>query len=464
MALVNLRSLNNMKTHKIISHHILKTSILSLIALTIAVSSLANVFVFSAQTYAAGCSEEEKEARADFFSSNDVPYFEVCGDGGTGGVCSAGSGSLTGPAPTQLGGESNPEKVWNYFIGRGLTPVAAAGAMGNMAQESAGFDPWAGEGGNKTISKTVQQVGFGIIQWTNTEGNSQGRRYAVMTHMEKSGLTLDATNKSQNDKALLAQLNWLWDGEYGAMTWQKAVNAETKVDGDPSKSYGANNTGNGSTMVFHKLVERSGDGTSGKQERIDSAKSFLKKFGNSSEGCTSAEGGLTEEQAKKLMMNYGENKNNDSIKAMNSGPGKPGTTCNGGPLSNCVSFSAFFINKFTDLKHRGGNGNKVVDNLAAAGAKTGNQPRLYAVFSNGFNTEAGHTGIILGIQGSKLIVGQASCSNPGSGRGNGLQEGGGAGFIKVGTIDSGALLYTDKPKFAYPDNVNTKAIEAYIGS
>lgn len=444
--------------------HILKVSTLSLIALVIATSSITNTFVLSSKTSAVGgCSEAEKEVREEFYSDNDIPYFDICGDGGTGGVCAAGSGSLTGPAPTQLVGESNPEKVWNYFIGRGLTPIAAAGAMGNMVQESAAFDPWAGEGGNRTINKGLINVGFGIIQWTNTGGDSQGRRYQVMAHMEDNGLRLDATDKSQNDKALLSELNWLWDGEYKAMTWQAGVNAEKKVEGDPSKSFQDNNTGNGSTMMFHKLVERSGDQTSGKQERIDSAKDFLKKFGGSSEGCTSAEGGLTEDQAKKFMMNYGENKNNDSIKAMNAGSGKPWTGCPGGPMSNCVSFSAFFTNKFTNLDYKGGDGKNVVPNLAAAGAKTGTEPRLYAIFSNGFGADAGHTGVILGIKGNTLIVGQASCTSPGTGRGDGTENGGGAGFVKVGTIDAGVLLYRDKPKFAYPDTIDTKAIEAYIG-
>lgn len=441
----------------------IKRSTLSLIMLAVIVSSVTSIFTFSPTASAAGCSEAEQKARDRFNSDNDNPYFTVCDEGGTGGVCSTGTGTLGSAAPTALAGESNPEKVWNYFIGRGLTPIAAAGAMGNMVQESAAFDPWAGEGGNTTTDKGILQVGFGIIQWTNTGGDRTGRRYGVMTHMEKNGVKLGQATKEQNDLALLEQLNWLWDGEYGSMTWQKQLNAETKVEGDPSRSFQADNTGNGSAMLFHKLVERSGDGTSGKQERIDSAKEFLKKFGNGSQGCTSAEGGLNEEQAKKLMMNYGENKGNDSIESMNSGPGKPGTGCNGGPLSNCVSFSAFFMNKFTNLKYRGGNGNEVVDNLAAAGAKTGNQPRLYAIFSNGFGRDAGHTGIVLGIQGSKLIVGHASCGGPGSGRGDGTQNGGGAGFIKVGTIDAGSLIYTDKPKFAYPDNVDTKAIEAYIG-
>ncbi|MFZ1243370.1 MAG: hypothetical protein WAQ22_04505 [Candidatus Saccharimonas sp.] len=175
-----------------------------------------------------------------------------------------------------------------------------------------------------------------------------------------------------------------------------------------------------------------------------------------------ASGGLTEDQAKKLMMNYGENRLGDSYSSMMKGAA-PGTGCDGGPMSNCVSFSAFFLGKFTDSRYMGGNGKDVVDRMAAAGVPTGTEPKVFAVFSNGLNTEFGHTGVILGIEGTKLIVGHASCSNPGSGRGNGLQAGGGAGYVYVGTIETGALVYKDSPKFAYPQNVNTSEIMSYIG-
>lgn len=175
-----------------------------------------------------------------------------------------------------------------------------------------------------------------------------------------------------------------------------------------------------------------------------------------------SEGGLSEEQAKRFMMNYGANKNGESVRAMKMAKGKPYESCNGGSLSNCVSFSAFFMNKFTNMRYQGGAGNKVVNNLKAIGVPTGTEPRLYAVFSNGFGTKAGHTGVILGIHGNKLIVGHASCSNPGTGRGNGTKEGGGAGFIKVGTVDTGVFLYRDRPTFAYPTTVNTEAIKAYV--
>lgn len=430
---MSIKKKNTIKLHFRLGLHIFLSALLCFTLLPINSAS--------AQTASAECD-------LDFYSSNDILFYNPCE---TGGTCSASTGSLTAPAPTQLQGSSNAEKVWNYFIQRGLTPIGAAGAMGNIEQES-NFDPFIQEGGNG--------IGFGLIQW------SFERRTKLEAAARSAGVSF-TRSEANNDPALLFQLNYLWDGEYGEMTWQEPVNAEASVDGDPSVPYSADNTGNGSTLVFHKLVERSGDGTAGKQERIDSAKAFLEQFGmggSSSGSCAISDGGLTEDQAKKLMMNYGDNRNGDSVTAMNAGPGKPGTGCNGGPLSNCVSFSAFFINKFTDLRYQGGNGNDVVDRLAAAGATTGNEPRLYAVFSNGFGTSAGHTGIILGIQGDTLIVGHASCSHPGSGRGDGTREGGGAGYVITGTIDAGALLYTDQPLFAYPSEVDVQAIQAYINS
>lgn len=213
----------------------------------------------------------------EYYSSNDVLFFNPC----IANSCSAanGGGALNSEGPTALIGATNEEKVWNYFIARGLTPVAAAGAMGNMQQESSQFDPWAGEHGSTgSLDKSRMGTGFGLIQWTNTGGNAQGRRYGVMKYLEDNGVILNASDPTQLDKALLYELNYLWDGEYNSLTWQEQVNAEEKIEGDPSKSYSEDNTGNGSAMVFHKLVERSGDGATGKQERIDSALAFLKQF------------------------------------------------------------------------------------------------------------------------------------------------------------------------------------------
>lgn len=233
-----------------------------------------------------------------FYSSNDIEFNNPCE---VTSCAAGGAGSLTSPAPSSLKGETNQEKSWNYFIARGLTPVAAAGAMGNIQAES-NFSASAVESNG---------VGLGIIQWS----------YDRRTKLEQAA-SAAGVNLRDNDAALLFQLNYLWDGEYKAMTWQEQVNAETKVEGDTTIAsfWGSFNnkrakdqTGNGSTMVFHALIERSGDvpteadripGHGVLTHRIDNAKKFLEQFGGGTAGgesCTSVgSGGLSFEQAVQL--------------------------------------------------------------------------------------------------------------------------------------------------------------------
>ena len=107
--------------------------------------------------------------------------------------------------------------------------------------------------------------------------------------------------------------------------------------------------------------------------------------------------------------------------------GGAGTGCNGGPLSNCVSFSVYFINKFTTLVGFGadrtagpGNGSTVAPNAIARNPEieSGNSPRPYAIFSTPSgsqmcgNVRCGHTGVILGVDTERgvVIVGEAGCS------------------------------------------------------
>ncbi len=183
--------------------------------------------------------------------------------------------------------------------------------------------------------------------------------------------------------------------------------------------------------------------------------------------------GLTIEQAKTFMMNYGENKNDSSRKTVGD---SMWNMCNGGG-SNCVTFSAFFMLKFTSIKQDGlwGNGNQVVPNLKARSsvdATFGTEPRVYAVLS----TPEMHTAVVLGHHDGKWIVGHASCGYQGKGRGNGgsgnLNEdgdmgwgsGGGSGFIAIEESDDPANWQWLNPgySFAYPTNVDTAKIEEYL--
>jgi surface antigen len=133
-----------------------------------------------------------------------------------------------------------------------------------------------------------------------------------------------------------------------------------------------------------------------------------------------AESGMTLQEGVAFMQAY---KNSpESIKFI----GHAGTGCDGGPLSNCVSFSMFFINKETDLNGRyagTGNGGDVVKYFLAhnPGLQSGTEPRVNAIFStkNGRqscgNAKCGHTGVVLGIDkaNNKIIIGEAACNSHG---------------------------------------------------
>ena len=182
------------------------------------------------------------------------------------------------------------------------------------------------------------------------------------------------------------------------------------------------------------------------------------------------EGGLTYDQALTLAMNYGTNKGNSSSNAMSSSlwsycaPGRGG--------SNCVSFSVFFINKFTNTKvdyAPVGNGNEIVNNLAAKkGIPTGTEPQVWSVFSVG--NSPGHTGVIVGYENGEWIVAHASCHrgrSGKSGRGNGKQEGSGSGFVvKSSDIHTAILGYrSHQIHYAYfGDQIDKTKLSNYLST
>lgn len=190
----------------------------------------------------------------------------------------------------------------------------------------------------------------------------------------------------------------------------------------------------------------------------------------SASGESVGDDGLTIEQAKTFMMNYGENKNDSSKNAV--GEGLWTIDCNGGGGSNCVTFSAFFMSKFTTIANangRWGAGDEVVNKLKERNVEAtyGTEPKVYAVLS----TEPQHTAVVLGHHDGKWIVGHASCGYTGVGRGNGGSgslegdsKGGGAGFIAIEESDDPLQWQwmKNKVEFAYPNSVDTEGIKEYL--
>lgn len=132
-------------------------------------------------------------------------------------------------------------------------------------------------------------------------------------------------------------------------------------------------------------------------------------------------GGMDITQAKKFMAEY-INGGEQSIKYL--GPAKAAQCLPGeNALANCVSFSVYFINKYTTLKGfegslKAGNGYQVASNVKARNPAVilDNEPGPYAIFSWPKDPEdsesLGHTGVILGVDKEKgtMIIGEAACS------------------------------------------------------
>lgn len=382
------------------------------IALSVAVFAITSAAV---PTYA-----QAPRCDVEFYSLNDIIFYNPCSSNSCSDI--AAGGPLTGAGPSTLIGGSNEEKTWNYFIARGLTQVAAAGAMGNISKETGG-----------TFSSSIEEAsgggGFGIIQWTGD------RRVKLEAAAAQANVNL-----ANNDAALLFELDYLWDGEYGAMTWQEQVNAEETVDGDTTIAsynprFGAQRAesqkGNGSTMVFHALVERSADvptkadqysGVGVLTERIDEAERFLEKYGGSAIARGSCgnvgAGGLTWEQAVTLAKKFA-----DEWQQIFCPPSAITTGGNGGAgycywESGYCTAGVAFIGAVTapDPSRVPGipNGVNVASRFIASNSDvytsanpdgSNLQPFSIWSFGDGFSIgEPGHTGAIVGVNDDGSII------------------------------------------------------------
>lgn len=110
------------------------------------------------------------------------------------GTMQAGGGMMGGDgtgAASPVVGNSNSEKVWNFFAGKGMSEGAIAGIMGNLQQESQ-LDPTAPNGG--------------LAQWLGP------RRKALNSYAQETGGDVNSME---------TQLNFLWkelsSGQFGSI-------------------------------------------------------------------------------------------------------------------------------------------------------------------------------------------------------------------------------------------------------
>lgn len=154
---------------------------------------------------------------------------------------------------------------------------------------------------------------------------------------------------------------------------------------------------------------------------------YMALTGEGADGsCSIGEGGLTLEQGQKFMQTY--LKINDGDPNGDKQFTQGFLVCNTS-TDNCVTFSGYFVNKYTDYTGQSTVGSKVAKAVADAngGLEMGNLPRPFAVFSTqkgrtlcgdeGARYICGHTGIVLGVDSEtdSIIVGEAAwCGSSGA--------------------------------------------------
>lgn len=145
---------------------------------------------------------------------------------------------------------SNAHTAYNYFVNKGLTPVQAAGIVGNLMQES-------------SVSPTVAEYGGGpgrgIAQW------SVGGRWDSSSH---DNVTWYANQHGVSRWALNTQLDFIWyeltNYGYGYSQLQAAT------------------TVNSAVYAFMKYYEICG--ACAQSKRISDANSVLSQYGGDSGG------------------------------------------------------------------------------------------------------------------------------------------------------------------------------------
>lgn len=152
--------------------------------------------------------------------------------------------------PTNLAGNDNIEKAYNFFIGKGLKPFQAAGILGNLQQES-NVNPNSEQKINPK-SPDYPRRGLGIAQWSFNE--------------RWQNLLKFASQQNKDPKDLGLQLDFLWleaspGGERGKTV--AAMQATTSAED--------------AAITFEKVFENAGNP---KMElRIKYANEILAKYG-----------------------------------------------------------------------------------------------------------------------------------------------------------------------------------------
>ncbi|MFJ5071297.1 phage tail tip lysozyme [Kitasatospora sp. NPDC088556] len=344
-----------------------------------------------------------------------------------GAACAVNAGSVgngsgaTVPADV----EKNAKEIYSMLSSWGMPKENIAGILGNWSQES-GIDPTSVQNfPTGTYAMTAAKAsaaqntdnGIGLGQWTFGR-NTLLRQYAK--------------SKGVDWFTIKAQVAFMVDGDNpGDVTVFKDMLKRSQ--GSPRAA----------ALHFHENWERSADGAAGLTARGDKAEMWFGKMSGWSVdssivggaenivggiienivngintilgNCTSKggssvslkDGGMTQEEAQALVDLF--NKEGDKFLDDRYGPGGGPGSCGDNHAMNCVSFSTYFVNKYTTFQtYPVGDGKETAYTIAReAGKQMSSTPTAYSVGSGPGSGPAGHTLVVLGVQGDKVILGEA---------------------------------------------------------
>jgi hypothetical protein len=383
-------------------------------------------------------------------------------DGYTGG------GGGTWGSVGSLCGSERVEQVWSYFsqymsmqtLPEGVEAESVvAGIVGNLQRETGSLNPFArsGSGAYYGIYQTkleyieaqiAEATGGAVIPW-GTEPNESNRELAeTVLKVELDILTgLETFRVDGNDYPFMKYLDKVTvkTGSGGAEAYSELAELTFEragyIPGGATEGYSAAIVDAGVLGVAKIMFGddlKSGNLMFDKLQHADvgrqNAANVYAALAGAESACAGGggelvSGGMNLQQAQEFMQEYIQLQTKyaaDSRKGQTvtiNDLGFPLTlyfseSCAGGRLSNCSTFTEYFVGAYTTGRQVFPNGGLMVQQLLATGSgfvNGGHTPRAYAVFSDTSYTP-GHTGVVLGIDEArgKIIIGEAGCSTPAS--------------------------------------------------
>lgn len=212
----------------------------------------------------------------DFYSANDVRFYDACEVEPLACTVSSAVGSFTNS-------KENAEAIFKYLIsnsfstlgGKPMTAIQAAAVLGNVYGES-GFDPSAIQSGKafdmaQAMNPGVSAYGFGIVQW------DLSRRVDLLNYA-KDHDTINDASQVPDWTNLGIQLDFL---KKELESTEAAVMKDSQFQNATDVSV--------ATVRWRELFERTGPSSDSK--RITSAQEYLALYQNLAPGVISASAG-----------------------------------------------------------------------------------------------------------------------------------------------------------------------------